>query len=67
MSDIVRGPDREIADLLTLLLGYHQLLLDGSMGPLSQAQRKVVAELVQHAERLREVFRKIRDPHPIQN
>ena len=42
----------EIEDTVAMLLGYHRLLLDGALGPVSKRQSEVLVELVKGSERL---------------
>jgi hypothetical protein len=49
--------DREIEDSLTLLCGYPEMLLDGSLGPLTKEQRVALESLADRANRLVHLFR----------
>jgi hypothetical protein len=51
----------EIADSLTILLGYHELLLDGALGPLTERQRSALMDLADRSRRLVILLREVQE------
>ena len=50
--------DRErLADRVTAVLGFSELLLEGGYGPLEPEQRKVLEDVVEAARDLKEMIR----------
>ena len=57
MNRIAEGKASEMADILTLILVTHDLLLDGAFWPRSPRQQDILTEIVIRSERLLGLWR----------
>ena len=59
---MVRETQGMLNDRLTAVLGYAELLLEGSYGSLTAEQKQAVLTVVTAARDVRDIFRQTNDP-----